>query len=78
MYNLTMKEEVEDYLKKCEKHYLWELEEGNEDTAKYFLGEVERCKTILALYNEMKMYPSDWQEMKKIAEINRINRSMRK
>lgn len=77
MYNLTMKEEVEDYYKRCEKYYLYELQEGLEDVANYFYGEMQRCKNILTLYNEHKMYPNDWQEMKQIAEINRINRSMK-
>lgn len=38
-------------------------------------GQTEKaseCAEILQLFNEMKMYPNQWAEMKRLAEQNRL------
>jgi hypothetical protein len=76
MYNLPLKEELEEYLKRCEVYYLCELQDNNEHTANFYYTKIQECKNLLTLYNERKLSLSDWQEIKKIAEINRMNRVM--
>ena len=42
-------------------------------------GESEKaneCAEILQLFYEMKMYPNQWAEMKKLAEQNRLLRNI--
>lgn len=42
-------------------------------------GQTEKaneCAEILQLFYEMKMYPSQWAEMKRLAEQNRLLRNL--
>lgn len=42
-------------------------------------GQTEKakeCADILQLFNEMKMYPNQWAEMKRLAEQNRLLRNI--
>lgn len=42
-------------------------------------GQTEKaneCAEILQLFYEMKMYPNQWAEMKKLAEQNRLLRTI--
>ena len=73
MLKLSMVEETEEYAKRC-LTYLKEAE--STENAEYWLERVNECKTLLTLFNEMKMVWSDWARMKQIAELNREERAM--
>ena len=61
MRDLPLNEEVEELKAYYE-------ENGNYEQAK-------ECADILQLFYEMKMYPNQWAEMKRLAEQNRLLRN---
>lgn len=47
-----------------------ELKEYYEENGNY--EQAQECEKLLTLFAEMKMLPSDWQDMKRLATQNRL------
>lgn len=73
MLTKPMYEEVIEYQDRCLTYI---QEASSRDNAMYWQERYNECKTLLTLFNEMKMCWSDWARMRSIAILNREIRSM--
>ena len=51
-----------------------ELKEYYEENGNY--EQAKECADILQLFYEMKMYPNQWAEMKRLAKQNRLRKQI--
>ena len=68
-----MYEEIIEYRDRCKKY---SETAPTPENSLYWKERFEECETLLKLYREKKMHWGDWERMKAMADLNRMDRDV--